>query len=102
MPITRLWGLRIAAIAGCLVLFIASIACSVLLITRSWHDLDDATVRMRVFRNHGFYNWDYIWSVIAFGMIVVSVVALIAFCLWMFWILASHWDMSGRKNGTQG
>lgn len=101
MPIHKLWTLRIAAIFGCLVLYIGSIACGDLLVSRSWQDFQEANVRAHIFRIHGFYDWDVIWSAIAFATIAISVVAMFLFCLWMSWILLNHWDMSSSKGERQ-
>jgi hypothetical protein len=98
MPTRKLWTLRIAAIVGCLALYVGSIAGGDLLVSRSWQDLLEANVRSRIFRNHGFYNWDLIWSAIAFGTIAISVVAMFLFCLWMSWILINHWDITASKS----
>jgi hypothetical protein len=97
MSLGKLWTLRVAAILGCLSLFAGSVACATVMMSRSWRDLDDANVRMHVMRIHGF-DWDFIWSVIAFVTIAVSVIALFMCCAWMFWILLSHWDMSTGKD----
>ena len=88
----KLWIKRITATLGCLLLFAGTMACSQLLLSRSWRDLDDANVRMQVFRHHVF-DWDFIWSAVAFGTNVVLVLSLFLFSFWMFWLLITRWDM---------
>ena len=100
-PLTpQLWALRIAAIFGCLVLLVCTVATAAFVLPRSWHDLDDANVRMHIFRIHG-YDGDFIWSAVGFGTNVVIVVAMFACCLWMFWLLIRHWHTSLGKGGRQ-
>ena len=96
--ISKLWTLRIAATVGCLVLFASCIIGGKLLMERSWQDFDDANVRSHIFRNHGFYNWDFIWSAITFGTIALTVVAMFMFCLWMCVLLIRRWDTLHGEN----
>jgi hypothetical protein len=100
MPISRLWTLRLAATLGCLALLAGTIASAALLIPRSWHDLDDANTRMHIFRFH-VYDPDFIAAAVAFGTTVIAMLAMFAVCLWMFWILRTHWDMAGGRDETQ-
>ncbi|MEO8883936.1 MAG: hypothetical protein ABI377_11090 [Devosia sp.] len=96
--IPKLWVLRIAASLGCLVLFVSCIVGGKLLVERSWQDFNDATVRSHIFRQHGFYNWDFIWSAIAFGTIALTVVAMFGCCLWMCLLLIRRWDTMNGEN----
>jgi hypothetical protein len=100
MPVSDLWAKRLAAALGCLALLAGCIASALLLIPRSWHDLDDANVRMHIFRFH-VYDPDFIWSAVAFGAIVLTVVSMFACWLWVFWMLVSRWNLPGAKDESQ-
>jgi hypothetical protein len=100
MQISRPWALRLTAAIGCLLLLAGTIASAVLLIPHSWHDLDDATVRMHILRIHGI-DGDYIWSVVAFGSVVLTVVAMFICCLWLFWMLPGYWNRPLGKDEGQ-
>jgi hypothetical protein len=90
MPFRELRAKRIAGIVGCLALLACSLASAWVLIPRSWHDLDDAMTRMRIFRFH-VYDPDFIWSAIAFAAVVLTVAAMFLCCPWAFWMLARRW-----------
>ena len=96
----NLWAKRVAASLGCLLVFVGSLASAEALLPRSWHDLDDANIRMQIFRHHVF-DWDFTWSAVAFGTNVVVVAAMFLTCMWMLWLLVSHWDMSPGKDEGQ-
>lgn len=93
----KLWTLRIVATLACLLLFAGTMACSQLILSRSWRDLDDANVRMQIFKHHVF-DWDFIWNAAAFGFNVAVVLAMFLCSFWMFWILIHRWDMALGRN----
>ena len=92
--------MRLAAILGCLALLAGSVVTAMLVIPRSWRELDDAYVRMHLFRFH-VYDPDFIASAVAFGTTIVAVAAMFAVSMWMFWLLRRHWDMTNGNDETQ-
>lgn len=102
MPARNPWTTRIAASLGCFALFVLSFASALLLIPRSWRDLDDANVRMQVhiFRFH-VYDEDFIWAAVAFGSVVLTVAAMFLCCLWVLWKVIAMWNPPPGKDGRR-